>query len=284
MSDSEMREKFLLVEDNAIDAELVQRFLQLQARNEYVLSHAFSLEEALNFLSMQSFSVILLDLNLPDSSGHDTFEELYKQEKSRTPIVVMTGMGGEDEGAQLVRKGAYDFLVKGGFDAPFLKKVLRFSRERFALVQELVSMREKELQARERESREHELRVLAEMAQTNNTSAQLPRPLFEAVPSYFASLVSNYGQLLEMALERRIYRDKNAAYTEQLRRLAQELGHQRASPKDLVRLHSRALQKRTENEAQSLRHQAYIEEGRLLLLELMGYIIEYYRAPSSGGF
>lgn len=279
-SESESRAKILLIEDNAIDAELVQRFLHAKARGEYAVSHALSLEDGLNLSQLQRFAVILLDLNLPDSLGQETFDQTYQQEKLRTPIVVMTGNGDEDEGAHLVRNGAYDFLEKGNFDGVMLAKVLRFARERFALVQELVSMREKELLARERESREHELRVLAEMAQTNHSSAQLPRSLHEAVPSYFAKLVGTYGQLLEMALERRIYRDKSAGYAERLRTLAQELGQQRASPKDLVRLHSRALQKRTENESQALKQQAYIEEGRLLLLELMGYIIEFYRAPA----
>ncbi len=281
MSAEELQEKILLVEDSLSDAEVVERFLQVATRSDYIVTRAASLDEALTALSTRKFAVILLDLNLPDSLGLETFEQVYSTQKSKTPIVVMTGLGDEEEGAHMVRGGAYDFMVKGSFDAPILRKVIRYARERFALIQELVSVREQELLARERESREHELRILAEMTNSTSSSTQAPRPLFDTVPAYFANLVASYGELLEMALERRIYSDKSVNFTERLKKLAHELGHQRASPKDLVKLHSRALQKRTEQEGQTLKHQAYIEEGRLLLLELMGYIIEYYRAPSS---
>jgi hypothetical protein len=32
-----------------------------------------------------------------------------------------------------------------------------------------------------------------------------------------------------------------------------------------------------------MRMQAYVEEGRLLVLELMGYLVSYYRAYALGG-
>lgn len=269
----------LMVEDNPSDAELVHRFVTLAGKNEYEIAEEQSLKQAVKQLEKKAFDLILLDLNLPDSDGRTTFDTLYEREKLRTPILVLTGLGDEELGANLVRAGAVDFLVKGRFDAFLLSKVLRYARERFALLKELNHTREMEQLARERETRERELRMLAEMSEVEGRRAKAPLPLCDTAPTYFAEVVQQYEALLEIAIQHRIYRDRLPTFGEKIRSLARELGSRRASPKDLVELHSRALQTRLQRESQ-VRNQAFIEEGRILLLELMGYIIEYYRAPA----
>lgn len=272
--------KVLLLEDDGIDAELVERYLSGLLPHRYHLQREKTLAEGMSALEANRYDIILLDLNLPDSHHLSTFEVLNEREKMRTPIVVLTGLGNEELGAQLVRQGALDFLVKGRFDAFLLGRVLRFARERFLLLHELTDAREREQQARERETRERELRLLAEMNEGRHTRAL--RPLYESAPHSFALVVTQYEELLEKALERRIYREAEKGFGRLLRQIAGELGQHRASPKDLVELHSRALHGRIQMQGSNeARNQVLIEEGRILLLELMGYIIEFYRAPWS---
>ena len=72
---------------------------------------------------------ILLDLELPDSTGLTTF--LRVQPKSpQVPVVVVVDPSGEDIGREAVSRGALDFLVKEDLSVQMLDKVLRYATER----------------------------------------------------------------------------------------------------------------------------------------------------------
>jgi len=59
-----------------------------------------------------ALEVALLDLDLPDSSGRDTFLRA-RAEAPALPIVVMTGIDDEAIGLEAVRHGIQDYLIKG---------------------------------------------------------------------------------------------------------------------------------------------------------------------------
>ena len=68
---------------------------------------------------------------------------------------------------------------------------------------------------------------------------------------------------------------------ENLYNIAEELGYLRAGPRDVVELHSSALKRKT-GVVSHVKAQAYVEEGRVTLLELMGHLVSYYRTYSLG--
>jgi diguanylate cyclase (GGDEF)-like protein/PAS domain S-box-containing protein len=72
---------------------------------------------------------LLLDLNLPDSTGVTTFLRLQPR-AAGVPIVVLVAPQEEDLGKQSVDRGALDFLVKGEVTAQLVDKVLRYATER----------------------------------------------------------------------------------------------------------------------------------------------------------
>jgi diguanylate cyclase (GGDEF)-like protein/PAS domain S-box-containing protein len=72
---------------------------------------------------------ILLDLELPDSSGLTTF--LRVQPKvAQIPVVVVVDASGDDVGREAVGRGALDYLVKDELSARIVDKVLRYATER----------------------------------------------------------------------------------------------------------------------------------------------------------
>lgn len=81
--------------------------------------------------------------------------------------------------------------------------------------------------------------------------------------------------MLDKALERRIYKT-TATVQEELRSLAETLGFLKAGPRDIIEIHTTVLEDKCKGVAQ-IKSQAYIEEGRTLLLELMGYVLLFYR-------
>ena len=121
--------KVLLVEDNAGDARLIRLMLAEGDLPGYAATHVTCLGEALERLSAVSPAVILLDLNLPDAHGYQTFARVYQQAPS-IPILLMTGLDDQVLATEVVRHGAQDYLVKGRFDANLLTHAIRYALER----------------------------------------------------------------------------------------------------------------------------------------------------------
>jgi PAS domain S-box-containing protein len=100
-------------------------------------------------------------------------------------------------------------------------------------------------------------------------------PLSEKVPDVFNSLVESYKNLLDKALERKVYKIEDTM-SEDTRILANRLGTLNARPRDVIDVHITALKEQSER-SNALKSEAYAEEGRLITLELMGHLVSYYR-------
>ena len=107
-------------------------------------------------------------------------------------------------------------------------------------------------------------------------------PLAESLPAIFDDLTNEYGALLDIVLEAKMYRITEDL-TEKLRSLAERLGAYNAGPHDVVLLHSNALKIKVSG-APYAKASVYFEEGRLLVLKLMGYLAAYYRSYSLNFF
>ena len=121
--------RVLLVESHEVGAPLFTEPLKESKMASCDVNRAGTLEEALRSVGINPFDVILLDLNLPDSSGLDTFTTLNTQ-VPRTPIVVLSGLDSEELAIEAVRKGAQDYLIKGQVDTNLLARSLRYAIER----------------------------------------------------------------------------------------------------------------------------------------------------------
>jgi PAS domain S-box-containing protein len=134
------------------------------------------------------------------------------------------------------------------------------------------------------EQLERELRSLERLSAAPSTAVPAQpldvAPLRKSVPDAFSELVQYYGSLMDFALEQRAHKAKHDISGE-LRSISERLGFLRAGPRDVVEIHSNALKGKT-NLATSQRAQAYVEEGRLMVLELMGYLAAFYRTYAAG--
>src|SRR5215470_1850136 len=118
----------LLVEDNLIDAQMVSNFLR-GSTESFKSTYVTRLDEALLILQATQFDVVLLDLNLEDSSGYETFSRILPA-ATGAAILVLSGSDDEDLAIRTVREGAQDYLVKGSFDARLLVRSIRYAFER----------------------------------------------------------------------------------------------------------------------------------------------------------
>jgi len=118
----------LFVEDDPRLAELVRHVLA-EVTPEFDVEQVGRLSTALARLVRQPFSLILTDLNLPDSHGPATVRHLRRAAPD-VPLVVLSANRGPDIALECVREGADEFLVKEQPAFLTLGRLLRLVLER----------------------------------------------------------------------------------------------------------------------------------------------------------
>jgi len=141
-SDSSMNLRVLVVESEPEEMLFLRDVLtELDGSREW--SHwtqveglyAGSWAEAAQMLaSGQSVDVIVLDLDLSDSQGQETFR-LYQAAAAQIPAVLLVQEAGEAALAEhLLREGAQDFLMRNQVDCAPLAKAIRNAIDRHRLL------------------------------------------------------------------------------------------------------------------------------------------------------
>lgn len=150
----------LLIEDNPGDAELVR--LRLSEGNALVeLDCVQRLSDGLLSLSKKpSPSVVLLDLNLPDSHGADTFRAVLDKAPDAA-VVILSGQDDEALAIKALHQGVQDYLVKDDITGSHLERVMRHAIERQSLLRSLEMSRQQQLEFKNRflSHVSHELRT-----------------------------------------------------------------------------------------------------------------------------
>src|SRR5262249_45325566 len=119
----------LLVEDSPDDALLIREFLGDARQAEFQVEHVERLSAALERLARGQIDAVLLDLQLPDSRGLDTFRTLQKAAPI-VPVIVLSGFEDETAALTAVQEGAQDYLVKGHVGTEILERAVRYAIER----------------------------------------------------------------------------------------------------------------------------------------------------------
>ena len=132
----------LLIEDNPGDADLVR--LRLVEGQSGVKVHCVNrLADGLACLSKETPTLVLLDLNLPDSRGAETFRRVIEHSPN-VPVVVLSGQEDEALAMKAVHHGVQDYLSKGNLSSKHLERAIRYAVERQALLRALeISQKQK---------------------------------------------------------------------------------------------------------------------------------------------
>src|SRR5207237_10270166 len=94
------------------------------------------LATGLTSLSDEPPAVVLLDLNLPDSQGADTFRRVLDKAPG-VPVIILSGRDDESLAVKVLHQGVQDYLVKGEFDSKQLFRAMRYAMEREVLLKSL---------------------------------------------------------------------------------------------------------------------------------------------------
>lgn len=126
----------LLIEDSPEDTVIIREMLR-DTPIQFKLTHVTKLKEGFEAFFNHKFDVLLLDLNLPDSWGFDTFIRTYDQTPN-IPIVILSGFDDEEVAVKAVREGAQDYMIKGEIDGKLLSRSIYYAIERKEIERELM--------------------------------------------------------------------------------------------------------------------------------------------------
>jgi PAS domain S-box-containing protein len=132
--------KVLLIEDNPMDARLMEMMLTKATPGQYSIERVERLKDGLDRIKRGGVDVILLDLNLSDSRGLETFLHLQAG-ATEIPIIALTGMDDTDLAITTVQHGAQDYLVKQDTDGRLLDRSIRYAIERMRIKRALNEQR-----------------------------------------------------------------------------------------------------------------------------------------------
>src|SRR6202047_5129709 len=100
--------RVLLIEDDSATAQSIELMLKSENFNVYTTDLG---EEGVDLGKLYDYDIILLDLNLPEMSGYEVLRSL-RVAKVKTPILILTGLGGIEDKVRGLGFGADDYMTK----------------------------------------------------------------------------------------------------------------------------------------------------------------------------
>lgn len=126
----------LLVEDDRERTDSIRANLVSTLGPPFAIEHRRTLNSAVSRARVGNLDVVLLDLELPDSSGIDSVLQL-RAAAPELPIVVVTESDDEDLAIRTLQARAENYLVKSRTDLGVLKRAIHHALERHGAQVEL---------------------------------------------------------------------------------------------------------------------------------------------------
>jgi signal transduction histidine kinase len=119
----------LIIDDSEADSEIYGTYLEECQQINVRCLYADCGTDGIEMCEKHALDCILLDCNLPDSSGLEVLKELQAL-SIETPVILYSGYWTEELNEQAIQAGAYDFIDKGEIKRKSLERVLRFVLEK----------------------------------------------------------------------------------------------------------------------------------------------------------
>ena len=126
----------MIVDDEINILKSMKRYL---SKFRYRIMMAEGGEEAISTIKNNRIDLIILDLKMPDISGFEVLDHV-KNHFPNTKVIIQTGHGGIKEAVLAMKKGAYDFLVKGE-PIEIIQQKIEKTYERWVLERENMALK-----------------------------------------------------------------------------------------------------------------------------------------------
>ena len=114
----------LVIDDDETDRMTVERLLRKEGV-EAVIHEAPDCSSGIEKMKSNEMDCALIDYRLPGTNGVEVLEKLREVNRNNIPMILLTGMGGERLVAEVMKKGASDYLPKDGLSGKILAQSIR---------------------------------------------------------------------------------------------------------------------------------------------------------------
>jgi DNA-binding NtrC family response regulator len=111
--------KILIVDDEERFRNTMRKLLSIE---DYEASVAGSGSEALDELHKNNYDLVILDVRMPEVSGVQVLSEIKKLDPT-IEVIIMTGYASVDTAKEIMKLGAYDYLLKPYAISELLEKI-----------------------------------------------------------------------------------------------------------------------------------------------------------------
>ena len=220
--------------------------------------------EAQAILTHQPIDLVVLDVD--DSDAHSVLDVgKLRAAGQDIPIIVVNGPANADSAAAYAGAGARDYLPGAETGPSTLRRAMIYATAR----------RRKDCIEDNRRSLAND-RDLSSAGRVTSVSAHLAGhgSIRERRPEAFGDLVEQYLHLFREYLDPS--GEPHARPLRMMERIATSIGDEGGGPRDLLDLHVVALERAIGGTTVE-RTSTLVFEGRLLALEMMGLLVDYYR-------
>jgi diguanylate cyclase (GGDEF)-like protein/PAS domain S-box-containing protein len=132
----------LVIDDSADDRLVYRRYLSRAGADSFTVREAENAAAGLAAIAEAVPQLVLLDYQLPDSTGLDLLRQL-RRSHPRLTVILLTGLEDVKLSVEVLRAGADDYQVKGQLTADSLLRAVRGALERRALETQMANERER---------------------------------------------------------------------------------------------------------------------------------------------
>ena len=129
--------KIAVIDDELIVRQRLKPFLEKQG---YEVETFGSVQSFWERAARVSFSIVFLDIKLPDANGMEVLEHLKGRQKN-VEVIMVTGYGSIDSAIRAIKKGAYHYVAKP-FKMEEILVLANGAREKIALREENERLRD----------------------------------------------------------------------------------------------------------------------------------------------
>lgn len=146
--------KVLYIEHNNEDIFLTQRhiaryrpYIQIEYKKTFD-----EIEETASDVKtlLMEYDVILLDYRLPGRNAIEILKIIIDQSQHELPVIILTGQGDEETASQVLKMGAYDYIVKNPGYLFRVPNIIQSAYDKAQLIRQQKELVEKEEQLREK--------------------------------------------------------------------------------------------------------------------------------------
>lgn len=122
--------QILIVEDEKNLAASISRILK---KHSYQTTIVYDGQEALDYLELSRFDLVILDLMLPKRSGYEVLQEI-RQRKDETPVLMLSAKDEVEDKVKGLDLGADDYMTKPFAPAELLARIKVLTRRKGEVV------------------------------------------------------------------------------------------------------------------------------------------------------